>query len=85
MTYPALYLADLTILSPTIGFVARKYRLFRFPHVRDDRHVLHAGLGVLDAWFVVTGQVPAPAYSMPYFLGGVAVGAGALPCMSSQF
>jgi len=32
----------------------------------------------VDAWFVVTGQVPAPAYSMPYFLGGVTVGVGAL-------
>jgi hypothetical protein len=40
--------------------------------------LLHAGLGVLDAWFVVTGQVPAPAFSMSYFLGGLAVGAGAL-------
>jgi hypothetical protein len=27
---------------------------------------------------VVTGQVPKPAYTVPYFLGGVAVGTGAL-------
>jgi hypothetical protein len=40
--------------------------------------LLHAGLGVLDAWFVLTGAVPEPAYSQSYFLVGLAVGVGAL-------
>lgn len=40
--------------------------------------LLHAGLGVVDAWFVVADQAPKPAYSMSYFLGGIAVGGGAL-------
>jgi hypothetical protein len=40
--------------------------------------LLHAGLGVLDAWFVLTGRVPSPAYSVSYFVGGVTVGLGAL-------
>ena len=83
VTYPLLYLAVLTgILYNTESFgvlhdAARRVHieLSVFAMVVT---LLHAGLGVLDAWFVVTGQVPAPAYSIPYFLGGVTVGAGAL-------
>lgn len=38
----------------------------------------HAAVGVLDTWLVVDGQVPQPAYSTAYLLGGVVVGAGGL-------
>ncbi|WP_049935313.1 hypothetical protein [Haloplanus natans] len=83
VTYSGLYLAVLTgILYNTESFgvfhdAARRIHieLSTFAMIVT---LLHAGLGVLDAWFVVTGQVPAPEYSMPYFLGGVAVGVGAL-------
>jgi hypothetical protein len=83
VTYPALYLAVLTgVLYNTESF-GTLHEAARRIHIELSVFamivtLLHAGLGVLDAWFVVTGQVPAPAYSMPYFLGGVAVGAGAL-------
>jgi len=83
VTYPLLYLAVLTgVLYNTESFGALHEAAQR---IHIDLSVfamivtlLHAGLGVLDAWFVISGQVPAPAYSMPYFLGGTAVGAGAL-------
>ena len=83
VTYPLLYLAVLTgifyntdsfgILNTAAQRVHIELSLFAMIVT-----LLHAGLGVLDAWFVVTGQVPAPAYSMPYFFGGLAVGVGAL-------
>jgi hypothetical protein len=83
VTYPSLYLAVLTgILYNTESFGVL-HEAARRVHVELAVFamivtLLHAGLGVLDAWFVVTGQVPVPAYSIPYFIGGVAVGAGAL-------
>lgn len=83
VAYPALYLAVLTgVLYNTESFGVL-HEAARRVHIEVSVFamivtLLHAGLGVLDAWFVITGQVPAPAYSMPYFLGGVAVGAGAL-------
>ncbi|MGB9933958.1 hypothetical protein [Haloarcula amylolytica] len=83
VTYPALYLAVLTgILYNTDSFGMLHEAAQRI-HIELSVFaiivtLLHAGLGVLDAWFVVTGQVPAPAYSIPYFLGAIAVGAGAL-------
>ncbi|NLV11848.1 hypothetical protein [Haloarcula argentinensis] len=81
--YPLLYLAVLTgVLYNTESFGVLHEAAQRI-HIELSVFAmivtfLHAGLGVLDAWFVITGQVPAPAYSMPYFLGGVVVGAGAL-------
>ncbi|WP_436927129.1 hypothetical protein [Halosimplex amylolyticum] len=83
VAYPALYLAVLTgVLYNTESFgvlheAARRIHieLAVFAMIVT---LLHAGLGVLDAWFVVTGQVPEPAYPVPYFLSGVAVGVGAL-------
>jgi len=83
VTYPSLYLAVLTgVLYNTESFgvlhdAARRVHieLSVFAMIVT---LLHAGLGVLDAWFVLTGQAPAPAYSMPYLLGGLAVGVGAL-------
>ncbi|MFB6352745.1 MAG: hypothetical protein ABEJ92_01540 [Halobacteriales archaeon] len=83
VAYPALYLAVLTgILYNTASFGVL-HEAARRVHVEVSVFamivtLLHAGLGVLDAWFVGSGQVPAPAYSLPYFLGGIAVGAGAL-------
>ena len=83
VTYPLLYLAVLTgVLYNTESFGVLHEAAQRV-HIELSVFamivtLLHAGLGVLDAWFVITGQVPAPAYSMPYFLGGVTVGAGAL-------
>ncbi|TKX83541.1 hypothetical protein EXE43_23715, partial [Halorubrum sp. SS5] len=73
VTYPALYLAVLTgILYNTESFGMLHEAAQRI-HIELSVFamivtLLHAGLGVLDAWFVITGQVPAPAYSMPYFL-----------------
>ncbi|WP_049983366.1 hypothetical protein [Halorubrum sp. BV1] len=83
VTYPALYLAVLTGMFYNTESFGVLHEAARRVHIELSAFamivtLLHAGLGVLDAWFVVTGQVPAPAYSMPYFLGGVAVGAGAL-------
>ncbi|MFB6092962.1 MAG: hypothetical protein ABEK02_08140 [Haloquadratum sp.] len=83
VAYPSLYLAVLTgILYNTESFGVL-HEAARRVHVELSVFamiitLLHAGLGVLDAWFVLSGQVPAPAYSMSYFLGGLAVGAGAL-------
>ncbi|MFB6102497.1 MAG: hypothetical protein ABEJ73_08010 [Haloplanus sp.] len=83
VAYPALYLAVLTgVLYNTEAFGAL-HEAARRVHVELSVFatfvtLLHAGLGVLDTWFVVTGQAPAPAYSMSYFLAGVVVGTGAL-------
>ncbi|WP_338742194.1 hypothetical protein [Haloplanus salilacus] len=83
VTYPSLYLAVLTGILYSTGSFGMLHEAVRRVHIELSVFatvvtLLHTGLGVLDAWFVVTGQVPAPAYSTPYFLGGVAVGAGAL-------
>jgi len=83
VTYPSLYLAVLTgVLYNTESFGVLHEAAQRI-HIELSVFamivtLLHAALGVLDAWFVVSGQVPAPAYTMPYFLGGVVVGTGAL-------
>lgn len=83
VAYPVLYLAVLTgVLYNTESFGVLHEAAQRI-HIELSVFamivtLLHAGLGILDAWFVVTGQVPAPAYSMPYFFGGITVGGGAL-------
>lgn len=83
VAYPALYLAVLTgILYNTESFGVL-HEAARRIHIEASVFamivtLLHAGLGVLDAWSVVTGAVPEPAFSMSYFIGGVTVGAGAL-------
>lgn len=38
----------------------------------------HGAVGVLDTYYVVTGAAPPPSYSIPWFLAGGLVGAGAL-------
>ncbi len=83
LAYPLLYLAVLTGIFYNTASFGTLHRAARRIHIELSVFamvvtLLHAGLGILDTWFVFTGQVPAPAYSMPYFLGGVAVGAGAL-------
>jgi hypothetical protein len=83
ITYPALYLAVLTGIFYNTESFGMLHNAAQRVHVELSVFamivtLLHAGIGILDTWFVFTGQVPAPAYSMPYFLGGVAVGAGAL-------
>lgn len=83
VAYPGLYLAVLTgILYNTKEFGVLNDAARRI-HIELSVFamlvvLIHAGLGVLDAWFVATGQVPQPAYSMTYFLAGCAVGVGAL-------
>jgi hypothetical protein len=83
VAYPALSLAVLTgILYNTEGF-GILHRAARRVHIELSVFAMivtlfHAGLGVLDTWFVVTGQAPAPTYTLSYFVGGVAVGGGAL-------
>ncbi|WP_425491808.1 hypothetical protein [Halohasta salina] len=80
---PALYLAVLTgVLYNTEAFGVL-HEAARRVHIELSVFamlvtLLHAGVGVLDSWFVVSGQAPKPAYSLSYFAGGVGVGAGAL-------
>jgi hypothetical protein len=83
VAYPALYLAMLTgILYNTESFGVLHEAAQRL-HIELSVFamlvtLLHAALGLLDTWFVVTGQASLPAYSLSYFLGGVIVGIGAL-------
>lgn len=80
--YAALYLAVLTgVLYDARGFgpfvdAARRI------HVEVSVFALlallaHAGLGLLDAWLVLSGEAPAPTYGSSYLLAGVVVGSGA--------
>jgi hypothetical protein len=83
VAYPSLYVAVLTGIfynTPSFGvFHAAARRI----HVEVATFatvvtLAHAALGVADTWAVTTGTVPAPNYSLAYFLAGVAVGVGAL-------
>lgn len=83
VAYPALYLAVLTGIFYNTESFGVLHDAARRVHVEFSVFamvvtLLHAALGVLDSWFVITGQVPAPDYSMPYFVAGVVVGMGAL-------
>jgi hypothetical protein len=83
VTYPSLYLAVLTGIFCNTESFGRLHTAARGVHVELSVFamvvtLLHAGLGVLDAWLVVSGQAPAPAYSLSYFVGGLVVGAGGL-------
>jgi hypothetical protein len=83
VAYPALYLAVLTGIpfnAPAFGAV---HAAARRVHLEVATFALivtlaHGALGLADAWLVASGQVPPPAYPMPYFLAGVIVGGGAL-------
>ncbi|GAB3328424.1 hypothetical protein EI982_02965 [Haloplanus rallus] len=83
IAYPALYLAVLTGILYSIEPFGILQRASQRVHVELSVFamlvtLLHAGVGLLDTLFIVTGQAPAPAYPLSYFLGGVAVGVGAL-------
>jgi hypothetical protein len=83
VAYPALYLAVLTGIFYNTEAFGALHDAARRVHIEISVFamlvtLLHAGLGVLDTWFVVSGQAPEPAYSLSYFLGGVVVGVGAL-------
>lgn len=87
VAFPSLYLAVLTGVfynTPSFGVL---HDAARRVHIEVSVFamivtLLHAGIGVLDAWFVLTGQVPAPTFSNAYFVGGVVVGVGALAMLS---
>jgi len=83
VAYPALYLAVLTGIFYDTEAFGTLHDAARRVHIELSVFatlvtLLHAGLGVLDTWFVVSSRAPAPPYSTSYFLGGVAVGGGAL-------
>ncbi|MFB6184693.1 MAG: hypothetical protein ABEI96_09085 [Haloarculaceae archaeon] len=83
VAYPSLYLAVLTGIFYNTESFGPLYDAARRVHIEVSVFatlvtLLHAALGVLDTWLVVTGQVPDPAYSLAYLLAGVGVGAGAL-------
>jgi len=83
VAYPALYLSVLTGIFYNTEAFGTLHEAARWVHIEVSVFatlvtLLHAGLGILDAWFVLSGQAPPPAYSTSYFLGGVVVGVGAL-------
>lgn len=83
VAYPALYLAVLTGIFYNTKSFGRLHDAARRVHIEVATFamlvtLLHAALGVLDTWQVVTGQVPQPSYTTGYLVAGVAVGAGAL-------
>jgi hypothetical protein len=83
VTYPSLYLAVLTGIFYNTESFGILHEAARQVHVELSVFamlvtLLHGVLGVLDTWFIVTGQAPEPTYSLSYFLGGVVVGVGAL-------
>ena len=83
LAYPLLYVATLTGVLYEAESFGWLHEASRRVHIELATFamlvvLLHAGLGVLDAWLVVAGAVPQPSYSMGFFLGGVAVGVGAL-------
>lgn len=83
VAYPSLYAAVLTGVlynTPEFGFL---HEASRRVHIEVSVFallvtLLHAVLGVLDSYLVLTGSVPEPAYSPGYFAAGVAVGVGGL-------
>lgn len=83
VAYPALYAAVVTgVLFNTPAFgvfhrVARKHHI-TVSVFATIMLLVHGGLGVVDSWFVVSGQVPAPGYPMWYFIAGSLVGVTAL-------
>jgi hypothetical protein len=83
VAYPALYMAVLTGIFYNTRTFGLLHEAARRVHIEVSVFatlvmLLHGLLGLVDSWVVVTGQVPAPNYSMAYFVGGVVVGVGAL-------
>ncbi|RXK48662.1 hypothetical protein [Halorientalis pallida] len=83
LAYPSLYLSVLTGIFYNTDPFGTLHEAARRVHVELSVFamlvtLLHASLGVVDAWFVLTGAVPEPSYTQSYFLVGLAVGVGAL-------
>ena len=83
VAYPSLYLAVLSGIFYNADSFGTLHEAAQRVHVELSVFamlvtLLHAGLGVLDSWLILTGQVPEPAYSTSYFVGGLVVGVGAL-------
>jgi len=83
VAYPTLYLAALTGVLfnarqfPTARAVARGVH-YELAALAVVTMVIHGAVGLLDTWYVVDGQAPAPPFGVPYLVAGVAVGIGAL-------
>jgi len=83
LAYPSLTLAVLTGIgynSPSFGVL---HAVAQRVHIEVSVFamivtLLHALIGVVDTWNVLSGEVPPPAYSLSYFSAGVIVGGGAL-------
>jgi hypothetical protein len=83
VAYPALYLAVLTGVFYNTRSFGVLHEAARRVHVEISAFAMlvtlfHGLLGVLDAWSIVSGEVPPPGYSVGYFVAGASVGAGAL-------
>jgi hypothetical protein len=83
VAYPALYLAVLSGIFYNTESFGRLHDAAQRVHIELSVFallvtLLHAGLGVLDAWLVLAGQAPKPSYSLSFFAAGVGVGVGAL-------
>jgi len=83
VAYPALYAAVVSGVlfnTPAFGVL---HRVARKHHITVSMFatimlLVHGILGVVDSWLVVSGQVPAPSYSLTYFIAGSLVGVTAL-------
>ena len=78
VAYPTLYLAVLTGIFYNTEPFGVLHEAAQRVHIELSVFamvvtLLHALLGILDTWFVVTGESPLPAYSRSYFVGGVVV------------
>jgi len=83
VAYPALYLAVVTGIPFNAPWMGALHDASRRVHLEVSTFALlvtlaHGVVGLADAVLVVTGQVPPPSYSVPYFVAGVLVGLGAL-------
>ncbi|MFA5862382.1 MAG: hypothetical protein WDA16_11880 [Candidatus Thermoplasmatota archaeon] len=79
----ALWFAVLTGIlynARAFGALHRAARTIHVPSsvVASVTILLHVGVGLVDAWLVLTRRVPHPAYSDAYFAVGLVVGASAL-------
>lgn len=83
IAYPALYVAVLSGIFYNTRVFGLLHEAARRVHIEASvfatvMMLLHWVIGVVDTWFVVSGQVPAPDYPMTYFVGGVVVGGSGL-------
>lgn len=82
VAFPALYLSVLTGILYNASSFGVLHDVSRRVHIELSVFAMlvtlvHGVLGTIDTWYVITGQTET-AYSTSYFLGGVAVGVGAL-------